>query len=449
MSERGVSRGRVRALVLAALTAFALAVCAPADALSPNDPGWEFQWAQKLMRLPAVWDYTTGDPSVVIAVVDTGVNPNIPDIRDALVPGWDFTDGDAILEDTFGHGTLVTSELVAQGNNGLAIAGYCWSCKVMPIRVARTGVADETLIAAGIRWAVDHGARIINVGFQIEARGSGPNAVLGDAVRYAVEQGRIVVAGGNTGDDRLVYPAAFPGVLGVAGTDQRDALYPWSARGSWLNLAAPGCHMVIPPSNVYGELCGTSFTAPAVSGIAALALSLRPSLTAAEIAGALRSTAVPVAGIAGGRVDAFAALSFLGLLSGPPPPPPPPVSRAKTQAPGTRVTAPVGSRTPAIHFSRQAHVLFGTVRHLRSIPIVVGGGRLDLRLAAREAEECVMSVASRGRVLIGTLRGLDELTMKVFLPRGHYTVEVSCSSQRRKDYALALTGLLPDEIRRR
>ena len=75
---------------------------------------------------------------------------------------------------------------------------------------------------------------------------------------------------------------------------------------------------------------------------------------------------------------------------------------------------------------------------------MVGGGRLDLRFASLAAEECTMSVASRGRVLIGTLRGLDVVTLKVFLPRGRYVVEVSCISSRRKDYALALTGLLPD-----
>ena len=86
--------------------------------------------------MPDVWDITTGDPSVVIATIDTGANP-IPDLADALVPGWDFVDNDPEAQDTNGHGTQVASVIAARGNNGIGMAGHCWQCKVMPIRVSR------------------------------------------------------------------------------------------------------------------------------------------------------------------------------------------------------------------------------------------------------------------------------------------------------------------------
>ncbi len=114
-------------------------------------------------------------------------------------------------------------------------------------------------------------------------------------MRYAREKGVLVIASaGNTGTEALRYPAAYPGVLPVAATNDSDVLYFWSSRGSWVPLSAPGCQLVLDASVGPGTLCGTSFTPAVVAGVAGLMLSLKPSLTADEIVQALVSTAVPV-----------------------------------------------------------------------------------------------------------------------------------------------------------
>ena len=193
--------------------------------------------------LPQVWETTTGDPSIVIATIDTGVNA-IPDLQDALVPGWDFVENDAVPQDTHGHGTRVASVIAARGNNGIGMAGHCWGCRIMPVRVTRDGAVNPERIARGIVWAVEHGARIINV--SLSHPGSPDPAERGgsalcDRPRRRSSSRRP----GTTAATRLQYPAAYPGVLSVGATDDTDELYFWSSRGPWVRLTAPGCHMVI------------------------------------------------------------------------------------------------------------------------------------------------------------------------------------------------------------
>ena len=449
-------RGAALLCALAALLLGVAADRAPAAAnpVKPNDPGWAWQWALQQMRLPEVWEYTTGSPNIVIAAIDTGVNPKIVDISDALVGGWDFTDNDAVIEDTHGHGTLTASVMVARGNNAHYMAGYCWECKLMPVRVTQDKIADPFKIAAGIRWAVDHGARVVNVGFGT-SRATGhesPVDAVAEAIRYAVERNVVVTASaGNSGEDGVLYPAGYPGVIAVAATDERNFLYDWSTHGGWITLAAPGCHIVIDYTEYMGELCGSSFSAPAVAGIAALALSLNPSLTPGQIAAALRATAVPVWGIGGGRVDAYAALASLGLLSGPPRPPGAAAGTPGSSTSGRPVATPstgsgttTGAAGSPTKFAQQAQIRVGkTVRGRSRVAFTVGGGRVDLALTLPRARECTMSVSARSEILIGTERGLDEITMRVWLPKGRYVVQIECATRRARSYALGIAGLLP------
>src|SRR4051794_12664655 len=313
----------------------ALLVCvvlsAPAAAslaLTPNDPAFDREWGPRLTHASELWDRTTGDRRIVIAVLDTGIAP-IPEVQPALVPGWDFVENDATPQDTFGHGTWVASAIAAQGNNGQFGAGYCWGCGLMPVRVSDGHVAADTgVIARAIRWAVDHGARVIT----ISLTGQGDDPVERAAVDYATAHNVLVVASaGNTGDDEIVYPAAYPGVLSVTGTDPRDRLYKWSARGSWISLAAPGCATVVHIVVGAAVACGSSFAPPAIAGIAGLLLSLDPSITAARLSSVLRTTGQPVDGLAAKRIDAQAALTALGLATpiAPPPPPPAPPTFAR------------------------------------------------------------------------------------------------------------------------
>ncbi len=343
-------------VVAAALVAALSLVGVGAADVQPNDPAWNDQWAQRKIGMPRAWESTTGDPGIVIALIDTGVN-TMPDLEGALVPGWDFVENDPFPQDTATHGTRVASVIAARGNNGIGMAGHCWGCRIMPVRVTAGGAVDPERIARGIVWAVEHGARIINVSL---TRTGSPDPSEQEAVRYAIDRGVLVVASaGNTGSTALQYPAAYPGVLSVGGTDDVDELYFWSSRGPWVELTAPGCHMVIDPTIAPGTICGTSFTPGAVAGVAGLILSRNPSLTSHQVIAALRATAKPVTGIAYGRIDAAAALAWLGLAAAPSAPPAPPRTsrqrrghrRRGSCSPGTscsrRVASGAGSRRPS------------------------------------------------------------------------------------------------------
>ncbi len=415
----------------------ALATAGTAGALTPNDPSWREQWGSRLMRLPEVWDHTTGNPNVVIAVVDTGVNPNLPDLRDALVPGWDFTDNDAGMEDLNGHGTMVATEIAARGDNGKGIAGFCWGCRIMPVRVAVGATADSSNLSAGVRWAADHGARIINVSF---ADGTPPDAQTIEAYRYARERGALVVASaGNSSRDLLTYPAALPGVLAVGASDSSDRLYPWSTKGGWVRISAPGCQMVIVPANLFGELCGTSVTAPAISGVAGIILSMNPSLTADQVAWALTESAVPVEGLGGGRVDAYAALALLGLL---PSKPPPPVSAS---LPGPAAVAGSARRAGVASFEPQARILLGSVRTRTQMLIDLGTGRIALSLFTPEAARCTLRLGSASESLLAPAGANGQIALSTRVRQGRYAVEIRCAGQRSKSYSLVLRGSFPVE----
>jgi subtilisin family serine protease len=160
-------------------------------------------------------------------------------------------------------------------------------------------------MADGIRWAVDHGASVINLSLVL----SGDDATVRGAVGYAIDKGVLVVAAaGNASNDAQTFPASYPGVVSVAATDSGDHAYPWSTYGAWVSVAAPGCSMSTAPGGSFGEFCGTSAAAPLVAGLAGLALSTGRA-TPAAVGAALQQTATPLPGVVGaGRVDALSLL---------------------------------------------------------------------------------------------------------------------------------------------
>jgi subtilisin family serine protease len=426
-------------LGIAAVVATVLVVAGAAPAATnPNEPVWGQEWALHLLRMPEVWDLTTGNPEVIISTVDTGVDPRIDDIRDNLVPGWDFVANDALPRDTQGHGTHLASALVARGNNGSGIAGLCWQCKLMPVRVSADGKAAGWQIAQGINWAVAHGARIIVIGLNA---GGEVDASEEQAVRNAEAQGVLVVASaGNTGTTELRYPAALPGVLAVAATNDFDTLYFWSTRGSWVQLSAPGCMMIIDIAVGPGTLCGTSFTPAAVAGVAALLYSLNPGLTVYQVRDALISTAVPVAGIAGGRIDPLAAIERLGLRPTSSPPPSPPAPPA-TQEPGGQQTS-----TRRAKYAHRVEFDRGVMRrrHVRSF--VLGPGRLEVQLQAARVSECQISVGTpKGDVILSLLPPGDPTlrSMTVLVKAGRHRIDVQCDGARRRSYTLSVAAWRP------
>jgi thermitase len=203
-------------------------VAGAADTI-PNDPLWSSEWSSVTTRAPAAWDLSTGSSSVIVAVLDSGVDLTQPDLQGKLVAGWDEVYGDADPTDDNGHGTAVAGIVGASSNNALGVASYCWGCVVMPVKVLdATAYGSYSNIAAGITWATDHGARVIN----LSLAGTSPSDTLASAVQYAHDRGVVLVASaGNYANSTPVYPADYPEVLSVAGTDASDALYSWS--NSW------------------------------------------------------------------------------------------------------------------------------------------------------------------------------------------------------------------------
>ena len=280
-------------------------------ATSPNDTLWGEQWGPLVVDAPGAWDIVRGSPRTVVAVLDTGVDASHPDLHASLVAGYDFVNGDSDPADDEGHGTAVAGVIAARTNNGTGQAGICWNCSLMPVKVLdASGSGDTSDVAAGIVWAVDHGARVISMSLG----GPGPTQTLADAVAYAIGKGSVVVAAaGNDGNSDLNYPAAFDGVIGVAGTTRTGELYSWSNFGSWVQVAAPGCNVAPYLNGEYVNFCGTSSATPIVAGIAGLVLSARPGATGREVENALVHSVVQLgSAVRHGRVSAQGTLEALG-----------------------------------------------------------------------------------------------------------------------------------------
>lgn len=272
-----------------------------------------------------------GSPEIVIAILDTGVD-TVPALAGALLPGRDIVDGDDDPSDSDGHGTAVAQVAAGRIDDGIGGAGVCPRCSILPVRVGTKAGAWSSDSSVGLVWAVDHGATVANMSY-----GSEGDAGLDDAaVRYARAAGVSVVASaGNAGDAAPMYPAATPGVVSVAGSDDTDAIASWSSRGDWVDIAAPGW-AVIPADRGWWELQGTSYAAPMVAGALALLASAAPTSTMAEREAAVISTGAhvsPAGAIGGGRLDVPAALAALGAKVAPPSPP-------VVGAPVIAVTAP-------------------------------------------------------------------------------------------------------------
>jgi subtilisin family serine protease len=296
----------------------------------PNDPYYaSFQWNLPHIGADDAWEITTGSSGITIAVLDTGVDLGHPELAGKVVPGYDFVNSDADPGDDHGHGTHVASIAAAMSNNALGVAGLSWGARIMPVKVlGADGVGAVSGVAAGIRWAADHHAHIINLSL-----GGGGATTLQSAVDYAHDLGALVVASaGNEYEEGnpTMYPAACEHVLAVAATDDADGHASYSNSGSYVDVAAPGGdpsgsgdadprHWILGAywrggGYDYVWAAGTSQAAPQVSGLAALLLSINGSLTNTALEQMIRDTALDV-GSAGwdefsgdGRIDASAAV---------------------------------------------------------------------------------------------------------------------------------------------
>jgi len=278
---------------------------------APSDPLWSQAWSLRALRLPDVWPSASGGAATVVAVIDTGVDAGQPDLAGALVPGYDTLATGTGTADENGHGTAVAGIIAARSDNRVGITSVCGTCSVMPVKViGASGFGDAAHIATGIVWAADHGARVINLSVVLD----GPQQSIADAVRYAHDRGVVVVAAaGNGGAADPTYPAAYPEVIGVAASQEDGTLYPWSQRGSWVDVAAPGCSPSTARGGDYTIFCGTSSATASVAGVVALALSAVPTATNVDVERVITQTAVPLrdGGVAFGNVDALSLVDAL------------------------------------------------------------------------------------------------------------------------------------------
>lgn len=377
----------------------------------PNDPFWPSQWSPRQTHAPAAWERTVGDAQTVVGVVDTGIDAAQRDLRGGVVPGFDFVHGDADPSDDNGHGTAVAGVVAAAGDNGVGVAGYCWRCRLMPLKVLGadgTGLSSD--LARGMVWATDHGARVINASLEGPADDLGIAAAAG----YARAHGTLVVAAaGNDSSSVLGYPAALPGVISVAASTARDELYAFSNDGA--ALAAPGENSTTSLGGGYERFLGTSSAAPVVSGIAGLLLGLVPSATPAQATEALERSAVPMTAVVYGRVDAERALNALS-------PPPPRTSPRASHLSRTTKRAVGGKLGP----------------HGRNLEIVTGPGLLRVLFEVRGKGAAKIGVAVRrdGR-RVASRTGRRRVRLRVTVRRGRYRIILTGPAGRRFRLLLA------------
>jgi subtilisin family serine protease len=279
-------------------------------ASDPNDPSFGSQWYLPRIAGPQAWSLTTGSPSIVVAVIDSGVYGEHPDLKSKLVQGWNFVQPNEDTSDVLGHGTAVAGTVAAATNNGIGIAGVNWASRVMPLVVVdASDFAAYSDIASAIRFAADRGVRIIN----ISIGGPNPSDALQSAVDYAWSRGAVIFASAmNESTSSRYYPAACNHVVAVSATDANDHLASFSNFGGWITLAAPGTNILTTMNGGgYGYWNGTSFSSPVAAGVAALLLAASPDLTADQLVATLKQTADAVGDanyFGAGRVNAYRAV---------------------------------------------------------------------------------------------------------------------------------------------
>ena len=400
--------------------------------VTPNDPDFGQQWGLSKINAPNAWSTSTGSRSIVIADLDTGVDLSHPDLQGKSVAGYDFINNDSDPSDDYGHGTETAGIIAASTNNALGVAGVCWACLIMPVKVATsTGSAPWSAVASGITWATDHGARVVNMSLA----GTSGSSALQSAVQYAVDHGVVLVAAaGNNGNSTPVYPASYAGVLSVAGTTSSDTLYSWSDYGSWVDVAAPGCDYTTAMGGGYTTaFCGTSAATPVVSGLAGLLAATDPTASATSITAAIQSSATDIGSVvADGRVDAAAAVAALGA---PPTPSPSPTATATPTSSPTPAPTATATPSPSATTSTFSGSLSGKTA-ARSYSVATGAGTLSASLSFSRASAMTLRVTDASGNVVAASSGGTPVTVVATVAPGTYTLTVSAAE--RATYTLTV-----------
>ena len=311
----------------------------------PNDPEFPDQYAHQLIQMSDAWDISTGSHDVVVAVLDTGVDVNHPDLKDNIwinedeipdngedddengyiddIHGWNFEDdsNEVTPEESFwgisGHGTQVSGVIAAVGNNGEGVSGINWHCSIMALRLSLEITSAE--VATALDYAAANGAHVLNMSFAADEFGPDGDPIVKTAIDNAFAQGVLLSASaGNEDTTKPNYPAAYYNVMAVASTNGEDIKTGHSSFGPWVDITAPGTDIVTTDlDGEYIATAGTSFSSPYVGAVGALVMSHRPELTNVEVRAILENTTDPVyygdidpdlGYIGTGRVNAYQAL---------------------------------------------------------------------------------------------------------------------------------------------
>jgi thermitase len=261
----------------------------------PNDPYYVSQWSLPKIYLPAAWNISQGN-GTIIAILDTGIDLDHPDFNCTVSGGLSkLTTGYNVLaplnppDDDNYHGTHVAGIAGACTNNGLGVAGVAPQARLMPVKVLNNlGKGTYDGVAAGIIYAVDHGAKILN----LSLGASTTSTTLANAVNYAYSKGALLIAAsGNIGAPSIYYPAAYENVVAVGSTNPGDDLSTFSNYGAGLDLVAPGSSIYSTFIGDYGSLDGTSMATPHVAGLAGLIWSVAPNSTHNQVRQMMQNTA--------------------------------------------------------------------------------------------------------------------------------------------------------------
>jgi subtilisin family serine protease len=316
---------------------------------TPNDPDFPDQYAHTLIHMEEAWDISTGSRDIVVAVLDTGIDVNHPDLRDNIwinpgeipnndidddnngyiddVHGWNFesdsnevnptVDAGASSDSVITHGTMVAGVIAATGDNDIGVTGVNWAGSVMALRLSLEITSVE--VAAGLDYAAANGADVLNMSFAADEFGPEGDPIVREAIDRAYAAGVLLIASaGNDDTGRPNYPAAYYNVMAVSSTDGEDMKTGHSSFGPWVDIAAPGTDIVTTTfDESYVATAGTSFSSPYIGAVAALVMAANPELTAVEVRAILENTTDDVyygevdpgpAYIGTGRTNAFTAL---------------------------------------------------------------------------------------------------------------------------------------------
>lgn len=276
-------------------------------------------YAPQLLNLYTAWDFPVVTTEVVIAIIDSGINREHPDFEGRVLPGYDFIYEDDEPNDENGHGTHVAGIVAGAAGNDLGVAGVCGFCQILPVKIVTArGQYSPMGVREGLKYAANQGAHIavLSLGDHVGS------SLIEEGIDYALARGVfIVAAAGNKNSDTPFYPAAYEGVFAVSATDRADQKLGSSNYGRYIDVSAPGAHILSTyhilddDQGGYSRMSGTSMAAPFVAGLAGLLLAQNPERTPADLARLLTTTAVdlgepgwdPIFGH--GRIDPVAALA--------------------------------------------------------------------------------------------------------------------------------------------